>query len=50
MELCVFIMKNYLIIIIFIIIIIIVIIIMLLYYEEMKETLYVGIQRSGVSL
>ena len=44
MELCVFIMKNYL------IIIIIVIIIMLLYYEEMKETLYVGIQRSGVSL
>ena len=48
MELCVFIMKNYLIIII--IVIIIIIIIMLLYYEEMKETLYVGIQRSGVSL
>ena len=47
MELCVFIMKNYLII---IIIIVIIIIIMLLYYEEMKETLYVGIQRSGVSL
>ena len=47
MELCVFIMKNYLII---IIIIIVIIIIMLLYYEEMKETLYVGIQRSGVSL
>ena len=46
MELCVFIMKNYLI----IIIIVIIIIIMLLYYEEMKETLYVGIQRSGVSL
>ena len=46
MELCVFIMKNYLI----IIIIIVIIIIMLLYYEEMKETLYVGIQRSGVSL
>ena len=45
MELCVFIMKNYL-----IIIIVIIIIIMLLYYEEMKETLYVGIQRSGVSL
>ena len=45
MELCVFIMKNYL-----IIIIIVIIIIMLLYYEEMKETLYVGIQRSGVSL
>ena len=45
MELCVFIMKNYL-----IIIVIIIIIIMLLYYEEMKETLYVGIQRSGVSL
>ena len=41
MELCVFIMKNYL---------IIIIIIMLLFYEEMKETLYVGIQRSGVSL
>ena len=48
MELCVFIMKNYLIIII--IIIIVIIIIILLYYEEMKETLYVGIQRSGVSL
>ena len=48
MELCVFIMKNYLIIII--IIIVIIIIIILLYYEEMKETLYVGIQRSGVSL
>ena len=47
MELCVFIMKNYLII---IIIIIVIIIIILLYYEEMKETLYVGIQRSGVSL
>ena len=46
MELCVFIMKNYLI----IIIIIVIIIIMLLYYEEMKETLYVGNQRSGVSL
>ena len=45
MELCVFIMKNYQ-----IIIIIIIVIIMLLYYEEMKETLYVGIQRSGVSL
>ena len=45
MELCVFIMKNYL-----IIIIIVIIIIMLLYYEEMKETLYVGIQRSGESL
>ena len=44
MELCVFIMKNYL------IIIIIIVIIILLYYEEMKETLYVGIQRSGVSL
>ena len=45
MELCVFVMKNYL-----IIIIIVIIIIMLLYYEGMKETLYVGIQRSGVSL